>query len=333
MNVLCLVRAHGATSHWQRAPNDGASAHTRIANGWKSLARPVARPWKIDFDYFHHQMPNNSDLSHNCKCSWWTAWSSQHSGIDSSTIRLLKQRHAINTTLPSPVLMAEAHFIVLHCGTVINERCKASLFTRDDIYILLSWQHSWYCDKSTTNHFSFPQFPQSSCCSLFIKQEAFPSRSLNTDSACESPFTILAHSQCLTRHWHKSNLFICPQTSEMQLNYWWATCLMSVWFFIRRMIRTSCMKRHESVDLLPAGECYTCYVCRNGVAFHLLERRRFILRPYSRSHNHNLFTSAHMSPPGLRHHSELHHSEDRNWCMEPRIGSIPFNCIRPKVWD
>lgn len=157
MNVLCLVRAHGATPRWQRAPYDGASAHV-VANGWKSLARPVARPWKTDSDYFHHQMTNNSDLWNNCKCSWWTAWSSQHSGIDSSTIRLLRQRCTINTTLPSPLLMAEAHFIVLHCGTVIDERCKASLFTHDDIYILYSWQHSWYCDKSTTNHFSFPQY-------------------------------------------------------------------------------------------------------------------------------------------------------------------------------
>lgn len=278
-------------------------------------------------------MTNNSGLSNNCKCSWWTAWSSQHSGIDSLTIRLLRQRRAINTTLPSPVLMAKAHFIVLHCGTVINERCKAYLFTHDDIYILLSWQHSWYCDKSTTNYSSFFSICRVVAC-LSI-QKPFLSHSLNTDSACESPFTILAHFECLTWHWHKSNLhmFICPQTSEMQLKCWWATCLMSVWLFIRRMIRTSYMKRHESVGLLPAGECYTCYVCRNGVVFHLLEHRRFTLWPYSRSHNHNLFTSAHMSPPGLRHHGRLHHSADRNWCMEPRIGSIPFNCIRPKVWD
>lgn len=173
------------------------------------------------------------------------------------------------------------------------------------------------------------------CCILFINPEAFPSHSLNTDSAWESPFTMLAHSECLTWHWHKSNLhmFICPQTSEMQLKCWWATCLTSVWLFIGWMIRTSDMKRHESVGLLPAGERYTCYACRNGVVFHLLEHRRFILWLYSRSQNHNLFTSAHMSPPGLRHHGELHHSVDRNWCMEPHIGSIPFNCIRPKVWD
>lgn len=55
---------------------------------------------------------------------------------------------------------------------------------------------------------------------------------------------------------------------------------------------------------------------------------RFISWP-----NHDLFTSAHLSVLVLRQQGELHPSLDGNWCMELRIGSIPFNCIRPKVWD